>query len=1021
MASITETIALTKSSILATEGAAKDPLSTRVGNYQFTANRWLEIQYDIDPGQFGSYNAISVASDATLRDTILNLRLDPTETEQAMDYVMAQSVTDLQTATLPVTPGALYACYIFGTGPGVDLYAANPDTKADQVLSRNLINRARGYVIQPDGTVKTVAQLQDTLEKFASVANNASTAYTKSKQVTSSKGVQGLGMSSLEAMVMTGLMQQKGIGANQQLMLNINLLESTQITGKITRAFLQAAGALDGTVNNELTASDADAKRAVMITLSKLGSTSLSSLTGVVPATLTSLYDDKLSENVKDITQPLDALVSNTMTWPNVMQQSAYQGGLSGMLRTITVNTTGAGNTGNFIHTMNVCNSLNKLTNNIIAATSEAQGQSFGTGPGGLGSNIRNMNDVITFGASAITRDMQGASRNLVDMGTWSMDNLYRLQTPGSVVRQMIQQGLADKLDLTNKLINNQVPLGDLENPSYDSVIQDILSGITNSTQINAVTTAFNMYVKISNLGQLTDITYLLPILVQSTGYNTFSDLGKHMVSLGMNKVTTFQKLGYLLSQIDPGLDLNHISQLESPIHKPSADFAVNHYGFGGGVFGELTMADFIGTAAGYIHNDSLPYIINANKSLVELPEGLELALRAGHLLKLILGNYTSGGNYTVPGLGTYTDITDAINAVCASIEQQLLVVAALTGGIQTVVAASDKAHTASYSQILKENLHMTKMNISLFDGRGTGPQSLVAFANSLSNYAQDNGYGQIGEYLERVSTNDLYGDAIRAILKQGRNAQILQDLGIDTNKFKLPQSKYYTDPTGMYIQAYSGDLPLVPENMQDPLMPLTDADAYLEKRNKVLSTNGYNAYTMNAAAADEAYMDITGGQIPFQVREQMGLNVLRQTLLRNMSLRGNQLMLTDPQGKVISLGEVTASGVNLTNKADMISILVILCNKTIYGNLGTTKGTNPYLTDQMVYGMAEMLSMVNPSNLEKLKNTVLGKGALIDLLTDIKSLINTITGSLDTSMDRNDPVVWGDSGPAAQIYFDKS
>lgn len=1018
MTSINETLTLTKKSILAIEGNNSDVLGNSLGNYRFTSNQWLQIRYQQDSAMFLGLDPVSVASNPALRDQILNQRLDPNITESAMDLTLSLLVGDYQSNSVPVTPGSLYAGMLFGSDAAKTLFLSSSTGSADKVITAVILNKARGYTVSALGNYRTVPELRSLLEKHASCASTVEHSYTSSKQVTSQKGVQGTGTGALEAMVLSGLMKHQGIAANTQMIQNINLLEATKITGLVNASFLQITQAMLSQTTNAVSGVSATVQRAIMVRASTLGSTSLSSLTGTVPASLSQLYDDRLEQPVADTMAPLDALIVNNQSWPNFIQQAASLGGLTGVLRKVCDNTVlpTHGNYTGFIHIMLVCNGLNKLTNNIVPVVSEASGQKFGNGPGGIGANYRNMNDVISYGTSTLTRNLADAAQEMIDMGTWNMADLIRLQTPGTVMRQLLDSGLGETLDLYNKLIDIKVPIGDVENPLYANVLQTLLSSFNDTSSVGSVSSAFNMYKKITDLGQLTDIAYMLPTLVKSTGYADFAELGSHLLTLGINRSGNFQKLGYVIGQVDSGSDLVHLSQLDTPMHTDSSDFLINHFGYGGGVFGELTMADFIGTAAGYVHNDMLPYIIHANEAVMETSEGIELSVRCGKLLNLILGNYTSGGNFVVPGLTTYGDLYDAVDAVCVHIEQQLAVVAAITGGLGTIILAGEKAHASSYAQVIKENLHMNKTSTSLFQDHGMGAQGLMSFCNQLKNYAQDNGYGQIGDYLEHIATDDLTGDAIKAILKQGRNALLLAELGVDVKKFQLPQSKYYTDPQGFYLQAYTGNLPVTPANMQDPIIPANANDVYTEYRNTLLSKAGYDVKTMNKAVADETYMDLLLSQMGTKVKEQAGFGILKQVIDRNLLTAGNDILLIDPAGKTLNVATISNGSIKITDRGSLLSILMILANKGIYGNVSTSKSNNPLNTDKMVYGVVEMLEYVTASNVDQLRQTLLGHYVMGGFLSDIRDLIRGISNTLDTSMDRNDPQVWADAGPASTL-----
>ena len=84
---------------------------------------------------------------------------------------------------------------------------------------------------------------------------------------------------------------------------------------------------------------------------------------------------------------------------------------------------------------------------------------------------------------------------------------------------------------------------------------------------------------------------------------------------------------------------------MDTPFHKPTGDLLLSLFGYGGGTLGEITMVDFMGTAAGYVHTEAFEHITAANDYLMTIPEGKELARRIAIMSDLI------NGKFTIPGL----------------------------------------------------------------------------------------------------------------------------------------------------------------------------------------------------------------------------------------------------------------------------------------------------------------------------------------------------------------------------------
>jgi len=409
------------------------------------------------------------------------------------------------------------------------------------------------------------------------------------------------------------------------------------ITNGLSGALSGALGSITGGISGQ-----------VMGALSSIGNNILPSLSGVLPGNISGMLGGALQGAVGGVMGALTNVLKNPTNLPNAAQQFAANGGLPGVVMQVASNMVGQNQPAGmstFISNMSMASAASGQANAIVGAVTEGMAQTFGNGPGGVGVNFRNMNDMISFGTTSISRNLPLASANLAAAGKFSTTNLNRLQKPGNIAAQIINKGLGVQTGIVDKLVSQNIPIFDVDNPQYDKQIQKILDGITDPTIINSVTTSFNSYVKLDNLGQLTNIKHMMPDLCRNSGYQTFDDMGKHFISLGITQAEDFQQIGNALGQVDGGIDLNHYSQLDKPFHRPTGDLLLSMFGYGGGTVGEITMVDFMGTAAGYVHTDAFEQITALNDYLMKLPEGKEMARRIKILQDLI------NGKFTIPGL----------------------------------------------------------------------------------------------------------------------------------------------------------------------------------------------------------------------------------------------------------------------------------------------------------------------------------------------------------------------------------
>jgi GH24 family phage-related lysozyme (muramidase) len=867
----------------------------------------------------------------------------------------------------------------------------------------------------------------------------------------------------------------------------------------LTGGLGSALGGITGGIGNALNSLSGGAFQA----LSQMGSGILPSLTGVLPAELTGIANGALAGGligglkgglsgmingavggaiggtVGSILKPLSGVLQNSVGFPNAIQQFAAHGGLTGMINTVGNNMVGkttTGGLGNFMNNIGMAAGMAGLANNIVGGVSEASALRFGTGVGGLGGNYRNNNDVLSYGLTSLSRNLPGAANDMLNLGSFGTQDLLRLQQPGSVAKQIICAGLGDTTGLTRKIISAGIPVGGVDSPLYDDQVQGILSTINDPSALGAVSSHFNIRKPIDHLGHLTDFKHMCPTLAATSPNKNFSELGHHFNSLGITNAKSFQDIGETFSKVDAGIDLNHYSQMSTPFHPAAANTLIQTFGYGGGSLGEVTMADFIGTAAGYVHTDTIPHIIHANNVVGATPEGQELQRRIGMIHNLINGqyhvpgqpagqngepatqdcivirdnvpSYDGLGNPTKDGFGNvipgstlsrittgnslgsgtpsalhgqvYYSMDSAMLDLVSHVEDQLQVVKNHPDPeVQKALAASEKAHAASCAQIIKENHMITTYGMDLFSQHtSNAPLNAYVFADSLKYHGQNTNYGQAGHYIERVASDDIYGDSIKAAMRMGRNEAAVRDLGINTDRFKVPHSDYYRDPQSFYMDSYTGNMPLVPSNLMDQVLPTTPADTYVELRNQTLDNNGYDFTQMLPAQADETYYDLQWRECNADVKESLGLSLVGEAINRNVTIVGNKMNIINLNGSRTLVGVINDDGLSLINNDIFLKSLLDILNKMIYGNIGATKYDNPFDTDQMIHGFHELLNQVTPSNIDALAATRLGSAVGDKLLNNIKQVFMLLMSSGDTGLDRNNVSAWGGAGPDGETII---
>ena len=758
--------------------------------------------------------------------------------------------------------------------------------------------------------------------------------------------------------------------------------------------------------------------------------------------------------------------------------QMGLAGGLSGLISNVTNNMTGnyalgsalgAVASGAVNGTINLTKAtsgsvdLSKFTNLIqtasavasgnrvmVGAIVEAMGQNFGNGTGGLGSATRNMQDAMTFSITTLGQDINAISADMIAIGDWDATNLMRLMQPGNVAYQIMMKGLGDVIGLTDLLVNNGVAIAGVDNPLFDRVVLAILTSINDTQVVNTIKTAFHIETPgITNLGDLCNIQKMMPNSIKNMPVRNFRELGVHLAVIGINSVATIHDVGIAFSRLETSTDLNHISQLAQPLSPQLGSSLLQVYGYGGGSLGEQTMADIIGTPAGYVHTDTIPIIVQTNDFIMKHSEAQTLVDLTTKLNKLMSGQYTDlgtpaddtanppipseSGSINVPGIGTFNTLDQAVLAFVPLIEAEHATLLNTTDPkLKDAIDKLNVAWRASCAQIVKENNNLQMHDIDIFDTTmKTTPTSAMMFAQSLDSYGLETGYGQIGHYLERVASNDVYGDAIKYSMRQARNGAALANLGVDIEKYKLPRSQYYRDPEGFYTSLYTGQLPPRPQAQSATIYPRTPEEVYITNRTQALANTGMDIVPLLNNQKDEIYYDSLWTDIDQTVLDGIGQNVVKNIVSKNISIVNTDLILRKLDGTPFKFGEIKPNGLLLTDNEQFINLMLSLVNRALYGNVITSKYNNPFNTDQMIYGLLEMLGQVNFQNIQAMLNTITGGIFGESIVTAIRNFyIAAAAGQVpgvnpndfnqafarrslfDTTMDRNDPAAWGGTGP---------
>ena len=231
-----------------------------------------------------------------------------------------------------------------------------------------------------------------------------------------------------------------------------------------------------------------------------------------------------------------------------------------------------------------------------------------------------------------VTRGFGTLTNNVIELGTdlkglgklADLNDILRIGTPGQIAQQIILHGAGGYAGLLTFLVDSSLQFADLSSKSNDDLVYEYLASVNDPDVIAYVKEVLGMDVELNltSLGDLLDAEIILP---RSYEYNYFENLNHIAVFLGMcinagGRITTFGELGALVESFEVPFDSTALEG-EPAIYDYDelTKFALEYAPVGFFTSdGSLSVADFIGTAAGYIHDRTAPRIAELQTDLYE-------------------------------------------------------------------------------------------------------------------------------------------------------------------------------------------------------------------------------------------------------------------------------------------------------------------------------------------------------------------------------------------------------------------
>ena len=607
-----------------------------------------------------------------------------------------------------------------------------------------------------------------------------------------------------------GFLQDQGLAINGNLTIAINNYNATTVVTDYTDVLIDAALVI-GNANNEITQS-------TFSTLQNLAASSLPAVTNAVP----SAYLAALG--------PL----GNT-----------YTGGFSGLVTAQANRILGNGDLSIFSQVYNIAQSYVTQTNQYInsVVNSNVLDSTFINMDALTTGSVSEVNDDLsTFGADLVKLGQTWDLSNLAYFGSPAA-LLYQLIRVGGllpeVAKKLTDAGLSNA-DLI-ALRNNGVPvLANIDLLIYRAMLTvtgDLLDQVkllldvttaglvTMADLLNPVKTLPNSYTTLTvNFPTGDSSATVFPyVYLASGGVNSNLELlfvddfeyqelirvippdqamANKAIARSLQQIKnifnlTLPEFATSVVALETNAGLPAINALTQPVPNSIQTSFLSMLATGTGPNGTLTLFDFVGVVAGN------PYTAEFNETAITLNQ-MQSAGQLDTLTDSVDGVYTImintlNGDYTtvidpgppidltitipggLPGAGTYLSLDSAFTSGLIPAAQSLI------GNIVTANPSSTAVLNSNFTdmaeQLTYETTNLTKAGVDFAELTGNATTSLLSLGTSLHDIGLDQGNdGQNALFTAIADTPNIYGQAVIASLREGRNIAALNEVGINTD-----------------------------------------------------------------------------------------------------------------------------------------------------------------------------------------------------------------------------------------------
>jgi len=368
----------------------------------------------------------------------------------------------------------------------------------------------------------------------------------------------------------------------------------------------------------------------------------------------------------------------------------------------------------------------------------------------------------ITTGSSDVKNSINAVATGIVNLGTlYDFHDLENFGTPYGLIINLLKQGLI-KSEFFQQFAEENITTDTLS-ITNETILTSVLSKITGQS-LQKIITSTNLQLPstntiLLNAAELLEAGKILPVsAVNAIPQGTLKSLAKQLISLNLKYdsptdiANAFRNITIPnnpdLSSMNVPVPADDVAQLRSSV--PS----------GTGDFNSATINNMIGTVAGYVQVQALSAIQQSVSSISNSTEAQALSAAADAL-------FDKYENDTAVPADNTAFITAIINL-------------SLVAAFEAILTVANTAAAEITDQLELEIANCSIGGIDIY-ASVPGQSNVFQLISGLPQFGVDTESTGIATMLLNMITDDKYGQALRAVLQQGQNEQVLKTIGAGT------------------------------------------------------------------------------------------------------------------------------------------------------------------------------------------------------------------------------------------------